>query len=233
MADIQKTNVCCLDLTKECIDYLQSMDLNVYDGTLGSVLSLNWMKIGGYRTFIKPDYRIPANIHEYHVFIADTAAEIKREYDTDEHKIREVEDVEKRYLSCDKPVSVLDLRPLGGYVFNTRLKSGVNRKRIEIVFLGPFAEVTYYSDVLPYRDRNLIGTFSNYGTWGVLNGNGKYGERIKLEDIKLSRTLFEGRKYDIKYYQTFTFPTKWNDEDERVPDPHYISLLKNEDDECI
>ena len=102
-----------------------------------------------------------------------------------------------------------------------------------MVFIGPFAEVAYYSDVLPYRDRKLIGTFSNYGTWGVLNGNGKYGERIKLEDLKLSRTLFEGRKYDIKYYQTFTFPTIWNDEDERVPDPHYISLLKNEDDECI
>ena len=37
MADIQKTNVCCLDLTKECIDYLQSMDLNVYDGTLARI----------------------------------------------------------------------------------------------------------------------------------------------------------------------------------------------------
>lgn len=233
MADIQKTNVCCFDLTDECIDYLKSLDLNVYDGTLGSVLSLNWMKIGGYRTFIRPDYRIPANIHEYHVFIADTAAEIKREYDLDEHKIREVEDVEKRYLSCDKPVSVLDLRPFGGYVFNTRLKSGVKRKRIEIVFLGPFAEVAYYSDVLPYCDRKLIGTFSNYGTWGILKGSDKYGERIKLEDIKLSRTLFEGRKYDIKYYQTFIFPTRWDDEGERVSDPHYISLLKNEDDECI
>lgn len=233
MAVIEKTNVCCLDLTKECIDYLKSLDLNVYEGSLGSVLSWNWYKIGGYRIFIRPDHKIPANVQEYHVFIADTAAEIKREYDIDEHKISEVDDVEKRYLSCEKPVSVLDLRPFGGYVLKTRLKSGVAKKRIEIVFLGPFAEVGYYSDVLPYRDSKLIGTFSNYGAWGILKGNGKYGERVRLEDKKLSKILFEGRKHDIKYYQTFTFPTQWNDKDERVPDPHYISLLKNEDDECI
>lgn len=43
MAEIQKTNVCCLDLTNDCVDFLKSMGLDVYEGSLGSVYSIKWV----------------------------------------------------------------------------------------------------------------------------------------------------------------------------------------------
>lgn len=45
MTEIQKTNICCLDLNKDCIAYFESLGLNVFEGTLGSVLSFDWNKI--------------------------------------------------------------------------------------------------------------------------------------------------------------------------------------------
>ena len=46
MAEILKTNVCCLDLGQDCIDYLRSLELAVFEGSLGSVLSFDWRKMG-------------------------------------------------------------------------------------------------------------------------------------------------------------------------------------------
>ncbi len=37
MAEIQKTNVCCIDLRQDCIDYLKGLGLAVYEGSFGSV----------------------------------------------------------------------------------------------------------------------------------------------------------------------------------------------------
>ena len=82
MADIQKTNVCCLDLTKECIDYLKSLDLDVYEGSLGSVYSIKWVhNLNSGRTVLL-DVDIPVNLHEYHVFIHDMENPRLRDYNT-------------------------------------------------------------------------------------------------------------------------------------------------------
>lgn len=232
MAEILKTNVCCLDLGQDCIDYLKSLGLAIFEGSLGSVLSFDWRKIGGYQAVIKPDFIIPANAHEYHVIVGDTTCASQKEYDKSKNIIKEIDSSEQRWMICEPPVTFLDLQPFGGYILGNRLKQSLDQRRIEIVFLGPYSEVTYHSDAIKYHDPNQIGTFSNYDLWGVLKGNSKVGERVKLEDNKISRFLFEGRLSRIKYYQTFMIPTIW-EEDERVMDPHFIPLLRNENEECI
>lgn len=232
MAEIQKTNVCCLDLGKDCLVYLKSLGLSVFEGSLGTVLSFDWRKIGGYQAVIKPDYKIPVNAHEYHVLVGDTTGAEHQEYDKTKHVIKEISSSKQRRMICEPPVTSLDLQPFGGYVLSNRLKQSPDQRRIEIVFLGPYSEVTYYSDAIQYHDPNQIGTFSNYDIWAVLKGNFKVGERVVLEDNKISRFLFEGRLSRITYYQTFQLPTRW-EEDERVMDSHFIPLLKNENEECV
>ena len=84
MPEILKTNVCCLDLTDECLDYLKSLDLNVYEGSLGSVFTVKWGH-NRYRS-AKPlliDVNIPENLHEYHVILHDMDNPNVREYKTD------------------------------------------------------------------------------------------------------------------------------------------------------
>ena len=72
MAETLSTNVCCLDLTQECADYLTGVGLNVYEGSLGSVFHVDWRKTNRNHLNIFVDINYPENLHEYHVFVADT-----------------------------------------------------------------------------------------------------------------------------------------------------------------
>ena len=232
MTEIQKTNICCLDLNKDCIAYFESLGLNVFDGTLGSVLSFDWDNIGCYRAFIKPDFDIPSNLHEYHVYVVDTDNAKQRVYKSEEHESKKIDNSDLRRFPCESPINILDIRPLGGYFLSRQLQSEVRHKLIKIVFLGPYVEVEYTTDSLTYHDPHSIGRKSNYEAWGIFKASSKYGQRVKLEDNKLSKLLFDGRKNHIKYYSTFQLPITWNG-DEKVTDPKYVPLLNNEDGECI
>lgn len=232
MTEIQKTNICCLDLNKDCIAYFKSLGLNVFDGTLGSILSFDWNKIRSYRAFIKPDFYIPSNLHEYHVYVVDTDNAKQRVYISEEHESKKIDNSNPRRFSCESPINILDIRPLGGYFLSRQLQSEVRHKLIKILFLGPCVEVEYTTDSLTYHDPHSIGIKSNYDAWGILKGSSKYGQRVKLEDNKLSKLLFDGRKNNINYYSTFQLPITWNG-DKEVTDPKYVSLLNNEDGECI
>lgn len=232
MAEIEKTNICCLDLNNECIAYFKSLGLNVFEGTLGSVMSIDWNKIKNYRVFIRPDFDIPSNLHEYHVYVADTGNAKQREFKSEEHESKKIEKSDPRRFSCEPPVNLLDIQPLGGYYLNRQLQAENRHKRIEIVFLGPNIEVEYTTDSLTYHDPRSFGKMSNNEAWGILKGNSKYGRRVKQEDYALSKLLFEGRKDHIEYYNTFQFPAT-REGDTKIPDPDYMSLLNNEDGECI
>lgn len=232
MAEIQKTNVCCLDLSQECIDYLKSLDLNVYEGSLGSVFSINWggKNYGSRPVLIDIDY--PANLHEYHVFIHDMENPHNREYIQEEHRIKSVSDSEQRHLECHYPVTLLDLRPFGLYRLASALRDIHNHSRIEILFVGREKQVTYISNVVDGSDPNTVGTFSNIENWYLSSDVEKCGQRVKLEDNKVSKLLFEGRQNRVKYYRVFTLPTEIDGE-ERVIDKRYLPLLSNENGECI
>jgi len=232
MAEIEKTNICCLDLNNECIAYFKSLGLNVFEGTLGSVMSIDWNKVKNYRVFIRPDFDIPSNLHEYHVYVADTGNAKQRVFKSEEHESKKIEKSDLRRFSCEPPVNLLDIQPLGGYYLSRQLQAENRHKRIEIVFLGPNSEVEYTTDSITYHDPRSFAKMSNYEAWGILKGNSKYGRRVKLEDYTLSKLLFEGRKYHIEYYSTFQFPAAWEG-NTKIPDPDYMSLLNNEDGECI
>ena len=123
MSEIQKTNICCLDLNKDCIAYFKSLGLNVFAGTLGSVLSFDWNKIRSYRVFIKPDFDIPSNLHEYHVYVVDTDNAKQRVYKSEEHESKKIDNSDPRRFSCKSPINLLDIRPLGGYFLSCQLQS--------------------------------------------------------------------------------------------------------------
>ena len=113
MAEIPKTNVCCLDLTQECLDYLKSLSLNVYEGSLGSVFSIKWDRsdYGSKTVLVDVDY--PTNLHEYHIFLHDMENPHPRDYKPEEHRIKEIVSGESRHLECYHPVNTYDLRPYG------------------------------------------------------------------------------------------------------------------------
>lgn len=45
MSTIKPTNVCCIDVQHDCLEYLKGLGLSVYEGSLGSVYSLDWKNL--------------------------------------------------------------------------------------------------------------------------------------------------------------------------------------------
>lgn len=232
MAEVLSTNVCCLDLTQKCVDYLKGLGLNVYEGSLGSVFHVDWNNINRSHLNIFGDINYPENLHEYHVFVADTINAKQRNYNDKEHEAKEIARADNRCLVCKKPVSVLDLRPLGTYRLEKAFQAVSFLRRIEVVFVGPFNKVEYTSSYISYYDPQRVGELNNLSAWGLAHADGKVGKRTKLADTWISRCLFEGRRNALYYHHTFSLPTKWEG-DEKVADERYFSILDNEDGECI
>jgi len=232
MPEIQKTNICCLDLTQDCIDFLKSLDLNVYEGSLGSVFSIKWSKsdFGAKTVLVDVDY--PDNLQEYHVFIHDMMNPHQREYINEEHQIKEIESGERRHLECHHPVNTYDLRPYGLVRLYNHLRSLKNHRRIEIIFIGDEHCVEYYSNAISIHDPRSLGQVSNIDGWNLITGAEKYGKRVKLSENGISKILFEGRLNKVKYYRVFSQPTVYKGEN-LVPDEDYIPLLTNEEGEWV
>ena len=232
MGEILKTNICCLDLSKDCIAVLQSLGLNVYEGSLGSVLSIKWKPHSSGYARILYDTNYPLNLQEYHVFIHDMGNAVKKEYHSTDHIIQDVESPRERYLVCRHPISSYDLRPFGASRIHDKLSGLSNHRRIEILFIEKENTVEYESNCVGYNDPETIGTFSNYESWNLLESKQIYGKRVECEESRISRVLFEGRLNSIEYYGTFNLPTKRQGED-RVIDDSYVPLLKNESGDCV
>ena len=221
-----------MDLTQDCIDYLKSLELNVYEGTLGSVYTINWGRQNYGPKPVLIDIDIPVNLHEYHVFIHDMGNPHVREYKASDHYISHVERDSERHLECRYPVNTLDLRPFGTQRLYKRFQGIANEKRIEIIFVGNENSIEYYSNVVDGTDPRNIGEYSNIEGWNLVYGQEKCGNRVVLEDNPVSKNLFEGRMNQVNYCRIFTLPTEM-DGDKRVTGQRVMSLLSNESGECI
>lgn len=232
MAEILQTNVCCIDLTADCIDYLKGLGLSVFEGSFGSVFTIRWDKTYSHSKYVLSDVDLPDNLHEYHVFIADTDNPNHREYASNEHQVSDIKDPDEKCLTCNRPINILDLRPYGSSVLSKFFNKNSKHNKIKIVFLGAYNSVAYTSSVVGYNSSHPFGSFSNYDVWNVLYGESKTGNRAVFEDNRWSRVLFDGRLTGLKYYHTFKTPYV-GDRGNKKEDPHFMSLLKNEDGECI
>lgn len=232
MAEIQNTNVCCIDLAADCIDYLKGLGLSVFEGSFGSVFNIKWDKSFSQSKYVLSDVSLPDNLHEYHVFIGDTDNPSHRDYASSENQVPDIKDPEEKCLTCERPINILDLRPYGSSLLSNFFYNNSKHKRIKIVFLGAYNSVAYTSSVVSYISSHPYGSFSNYDAWNVLYGESKTGNRAIFEDNKWSRVLFDGRLTGLKYYHTFNTPYV-GDRGNKKEDPHFMPLLKNEDGECI
>ena len=231
MAETKKTNICCIDLRQDCIDYLKGLGLAVYEGSFGSVFSFQWDSYSSSK-YVLSDVNLPDNLHEYHVFVGDTDIAIRRDYRDDEHQINIIADPEKRCLTCNRPINILDLRPYGSRQLWNFFNDKNKQKVITVVFLGEYNSVSYTASKVSYNSSRSIGSFSNYDAWSLLYGDRKSGNRVIFEDNKLSRMLYEGKLNEVNYYHTFNTPYVGIDDNQKA-DPGFISLLRNENGECV
>lgn len=72
MSAVQPTNICCIDVQPDCVEYLKGLGLNVYEGSFGSVYKIDWTQIRHHSEVpVLVDMSLPDNLQEYHVFVHD------------------------------------------------------------------------------------------------------------------------------------------------------------------
>lgn len=227
-----KTNICCFDLDDDSLNYFKSLGFNVFEGSLGSVFTVDWNRIASSEVPVISDGHFPQNIHEYHVFVHDMCNANKRKYIIENHVNVEISDRSKRHLECERPVSVFDIRPYSAQVLKNRFSGVYNGRQINIVFAASKITKKYKTNQYGVYNTETIGPFSNYAAWGVLSSMDRCGNNVYLEDNNISRILFEGKIDQIHYYQSFHTPTSYKD-NVRVQDEKFLPLLHNELNECV
>lgn len=232
MSQERKTNICCLDLQQPCLDYINSLNLAVFEGSLGSVVNIDWSKTPGqYEVPVLVDYSLPRNIQEYHVFIYDMGHEKTSNYVLSANSLSEnVTSKKQRYLECSRPITKYDLRPYSAHVLSHIFESfGKDHKRISIVFISEYREYEYTLNEIGHHMQQPIGPFNNYACWIPFTGQALYGNRVKtIEGQPLSTILFQEHLGSIEYYRVFDVPTMW-EKGKHVPDESYIPLLTDEE----
>ncbi len=235
MATEKKTNICCFDLDKSCLDYLNSLDFDVYDGSLGSVVTIDWSKLNRSDVPVLVDYKIPENIQEYHVFIHDMDNARVKDYDLNENNPTDnLESGHQRYLECSRPISKYNLRPYCTHFLRRRFDAlGEKHKRISIVFASEYHDLEYVSNEISYHSPEKKGPYDNYEAWTEVNGYSQYGKKVRLVDGRaISSLLFQEHLDDTEYYRVFNTPLVWEGNN-RIPDRDFLPLLTDEDGSCV
>lgn len=236
MSTLKPTNVCCIDVQQDCLDYLKELGLYVYEGTLGSVYSLNWELLRNHSEVpVLVDYSFPRNLQEYHVFVHDMNYDKEKEYKIEEHDLyKNLERADQSYLACLRPITLYDLRPYGSHAFKEKIHAlGNKNKNIFITFAYTSHSVEYHSNEVGFHSPINEGTYTNNEAWLTISGYNQYGKRVQLvNDNSISYELFNDHLDTTEYFCVFRHPNVWK-YNKQIPDENFIPLLNNEDGECV
>lgn len=232
---LEKPKICLFDLQEES-ELLKSEGYNVYSGSLGSNISIpNKRKEDSHLCLLNYDY--PDNLHEYDILIIDQKIKTTIEYKEEDHKRISTKGNEEIYLISDFPQTKFDPRPLSGSLMIKAIRDLRKRGGLIITFGVEFEEVEYETIRITseYPQRLGKSKYSNYGFLGnVPHSENKTGTQFKIETINdsLKNTL---EKYNdgMVYHATFYHPEVSNKDYSRKPDPNFIPLIRNINEDVI
>lgn len=217
----KQTKVCCLDLDKDVIEYLNKR-FDVYNGSLGKPINVAKFNQQGLNLLLNYDF--PENLHEYEVFIEDMKKEVPQEYKKEDHIRNVVTGNLAYYFRSYYPQTIFNPTPFCCALLKRKIYEERLRPAIKIVFQDCFKEIDYaICEVHQYSDEHE--THNNYEHLRNFRSTQLYGTEVKLCDNKISKTLFETFLNDIEYCETYWKPTiRINDKE--VDDKHFIPLLE-------
>jgi len=233
---IERPRICCVDLTQSDFDALTKEKYNLFQGTLGAIMKVpNTARHNS--SYILLDYLLPTNFHEYDILILDLTNEQKKEYKSDEHIVRETKRNSIVQLTCSYPTTIFDPRPLTASFLQRDVSEINSRIFIEIVFACENYEIEYetvkITDGCPERlpnERHNIYSFNG----SIYLAGSKTGKEVEVcsarEDLF---SLLTKHSKDLIYEQTFYHPTTRSSEKGNHPDPNFIPLLTNINNEIV
>lgn len=233
---VERPRICSVDLTQSDFESLKAERHNLFQGTLGAIMKIQ-NNSRHSSAYILLDYTLPVNFHEYDILILDLTNEQKKDYKPDEHVLRDTRRKSIVQLTCSYPTTIFDPRPLTSSFLAGYVNEIHGRKFLQIVFACDSYEVEYekvqITDDYPQRLANESHSIYSFYNSIPLSGS-RTGKEVTLCSVRddLFNLLTKHSK-DLTYEQTFYHPTTWSSEKGNYPDPNFIPLLNNINNEII
>lgn len=226
---IERPRICCVDLNESVIKQLKDSNFNVYCGTFGDKIKVpNSSRRENHQALLNFDF--PENLHEYDIFILDLDNFKTVDYKAEEHIRNNHTGKNALSLLSSYPETIFDPRPLSSFILNHRLNHIGDRKHLIIVFTTSSYDIEYETVKITERYAERQGTqrhhIYEFAGFTPLSES-KTGKEMTVCNIREDlKKLFEANLSKTIYNQTFHHPANW-DNNERVPDPSYVPLIKN------
>ena len=232
-----KTNVFCVNMPQDVINYLTNEQLEVCDYKVAPSIDAREVDYSWDILPITMQFNIPRNLHEYSVIIQDLSSNSKIvPYDISKYQDKRImSEASDRYkcLCLRHPQNVFDPLPFTCHLIGKGLET--KKGKIIKVFFQSAKYNVDYSCINTGGYCEHIGIFSNYECVEEFIKGSLFGYRVKLRDeYRLARDLFYGIEGRLSYYQTFKHPVaRQSNSCKEELDKNFIPLLFNEQDEII
>lgn len=233
---VQRPRICCIDLTQLDFNSLKAERYNLFQGTLGTNIKIpNMSRYSSEKILL--DHNLPSNIHEYDILILDLTNEQYKTYNPEEHKLGDTRNKSQIHLICSYPTNIFDPKPLTSSFLSGFENEIHDRKFVQIIFASGSYEVEYefeqvsgsYTERLENRIHNIYSFYDR-----IPLSRTKTGKEFSVCNVREDFfNLLNKHGNDLTYKQTFLHPTKWNSEKGNYPDPDFIPLLRNINNEII
>ena len=197
---IQKTNICCLNISSCIVEYLKE-EHSIYDGCLGNEIDLTHLSSGSH--YLLSNHDFPSNIQEYDVFVIDLAKRKPILYDKQNHTRRYVGDGSNLYFLSETNQTIFDMVPYGAFLLKNRLIKNRRLEPIVILFQEEKRESIYrFVDkisISSYREKRVESYFNYNFADSLPLSDIQYGQLVHRADNNLSKILFDGVEDKLQY----------------------------------
>lgn len=218
-----RTKICCFDLEKDIIDYLNK-EFDVYNGSLGCPVNVVGKNQHGLNLLLNYDF--PENMQEYEVFIEDMKKGNPISYREEDHVRDVITGNNAYYFRSYYPQTVFDPVPFSCFILKEKMAEERQRPVIKILFQDCFTEIEYaISDVHHYQENYV--KHNNYEHLPNFCKSKVFGTEVRLCSNSTSKILFKSFLNDTSYYESFRFPTIGVNNKIGVKDEeHFLPLLE-------
>ena len=232
---IEQPRICCLDLNDDTISALRKTGSNIYVGTLGSKVKVEY-KTSRDKHRLLGNWDFPPNLHEYDVIIVDLDNSKIIDYKPEEHIKGTHIGKHSHYLLCTYPETLFNPRPLASYILGGKINEIKNRKYLILAFSSEAYDVDYeHVDITEGNtERKEFLRCNIYSFWKFVPiVESKYGKEIYIEKSSSEfESILQKYKTDSFYTQTFKHPTRWEN-NKKIKYENYLPLMTNMDGDII
>ena len=222
--------ICCIDLKQSDLDVIKDKFDDVFVGTLGNVLTIEYKRIYDKHPLLL-GFEFPENLHEYDVLLIDLGNKTIIDYDTQVQDDIIRRGTNLKVLVCRHPQNQFDPRPLSSSILKYRIWE-TNKNMIIVIFASNDYEEKYHiADDISELDHTTDQTYKLCDIiWGV-NSEAHSGTKVSFcDELKNSNFCDIISKYtsDLRYESAFDMPTQYDDQEKKnIILSNYFPILQS------